>query len=456
MSYKAKFPTVKSFLLIFLPILLLFSSIATTYFFIELKSQKLILMSKEQQNVETLRRIANDDVKSVVLDLFYLSIHPVLHQMIENNNPATRKKVANIFYDFSDKSKLYDQIRFLDETGMERIRINFRQKRSHTVANDELQNKAKRYYFADTFKLDPGRVFVSPFDLNIEHGQIEDPLKPMIRFGTTVVDLKGRRRGIVLLNYLGATLIHKLIQSVSDSMGSFMLLNAKGYWLKGLKPEDEWGFMYKDRQTRTLVQRHPKSWERISAGEEGQFSNDQGIYTFATIWPLGRDMLSSTGSAEVFNNSDSILSGKDFYWKIVSLVTNETLQEQRTKILFDLLPFYGFIFLLLAFVSLGLSLAVAFRKQISKERLRSEKFQGVLEMAGSICHEINQPMQAVSGYSELLLMDLSEDNPRYSSIKKIKDQTDRMGKITKKLMKITKYETKSYLDGKILDIDKSV
>ncbi len=455
MKHSVNFPTVKNFILVFFPLLLLLSFIATTFIFQELKSQKVILKSKERQNIERLRRIANDDVKSVVSDLFYLSIHPMLHQMIENDNLVTRQKLAKIFSEFCENSMLYDQVRFLDETGMERIRINFSQIRAYNVAKNKLQNKSKRYYFTDTFKLEPGRVFVSPFDLNIEHGQIEDPLKPMIRFGTPVVDIRGRKRGIVLLNYFGAKLIHNLKQSGSDSMGSFMLLNSKGYWLKGLKPEDEWGFMYKDRKSLTLVQRYPKSWEKISARAEGQFSNDEGIYTFATIWPLSRGMMSSTGSTEVFKASNSYLSGQDYYWKIVSLVTKGTLKEHRTKIVFGWLPYFGFAALFLAFVSLGLSLAVTLGKQVAEERLRREKFEGVIEMAGSICHEMNQPMQAIKGYSELLLLNLSEDNSLYSNINKIKGQIDRMGTITSKLMNITRYETKSYLKSKIIDIDKA-
>lgn len=84
-----------------------------------------------------------------------------------------------------------------------------------------------------------------------------------------------------------------------------------------------------------------------------------------------------------------------------------------------------------------------------------EKLNGVIEMAGAVCHEMNQPMQVVLGLSEFLLMDIREDNPLYKNIQKIKDQIDRMGGITKKLMNITIYETKSYLKGKIIDIDKA-
>ena len=84
-----------------------------------------------------------------------------------------------------------------------------------------------------------------------------------------------------------------------------------------------------------------------------------------------------------------------------------------------------------------------------------EKLQGVLEMAGAVCHELNQPLMSVSGYSELLMMDFPGDNQLYANLEKIKREVDRMGKITKKLMKITKYEIKDYLKGKIIDINKA-
>jgi len=84
-----------------------------------------------------------------------------------------------------------------------------------------------------------------------------------------------------------------------------------------------------------------------------------------------------------------------------------------------------------------------------------EKLQGVLEMAGAVCHEMNQPIQAISGFSELLMMDIEDDNPFYKKIKGIQEQTKRMGEIMKKLMRITRYEAKDYLKSKIVDIDRS-
>ena len=88
---------------------------------------------------------------------------------------------------------------------------------------------------------------------------------------------------------------------------------------------------------------------------------------------------------------------------------------------------------------------------------KREKLQGVLEMAGAVCHEINQPLQVVSGWAEMLLMDIAESDPNYATFKNIKANVDRIGELTRKIMQISKYKVRDYMGGKskIIDIDKS-
>jgi DNA-binding response OmpR family regulator len=92
---------------------------------------------------------------------------------------------------------------------------------------------------------------------------------------------------------------------------------------------------------------------------------------------------------------------------------------------------------------------------LQKALLEKEKFHAVFETAGAVCHELNQPLQVVSGIAELLLLDLKNTDPHYENLMTLMEQTERMGEITHKLMKITTYETKKYLTGKIVDIDKA-
>lgn len=92
------------------------------------------------------------------------------------------------------------------------------------------------------------------------------------------------------------------------------------------------------------------------------------------------------------------------------------------------------------------------RKAADKETYERERLQGVLEMAGAVCHEINQPLQAILGYSELLLMGFPQESMG-NHLSSIKSQATRLGKITKRLSNITRYKTVDYPGNtKIVDI----
>jgi len=92
-----------------------------------------------------------------------------------------------------------------------------------------------------------------------------------------------------------------------------------------------------------------------------------------------------------------------------------------------------------------------------RERTEKQKLQGVVEMAGTVCHELNQPIQTISGLAELTMMKADEKNPLINYIKKIKHQADRMGKITGQLMNVTAYRTKPHDTlTHIIDINKAV
>jgi PAS domain S-box-containing protein len=96
------------------------------------------------------------------------------------------------------------------------------------------------------------------------------------------------------------------------------------------------------------------------------------------------------------------------------------------------------------------------RLRAQEEQLQKEKFRGTLEMAGAVCHELNQPLTTIFITTDLLL-----DYPKQPNIKEmmtiIKNESIRIGKLTDKLMRITKYETRDYINGqKIVDIDKAV
>ena len=278
--------------------------------------------------------------------------------------------VALEYMQFAKRKGTYDQIRFLDTKGNEIIRINYEQGKPVRVEREQLQNKSDRYYFQDTIGLNRGEVYISPFDLNIENNAIELPLKPMLRFATPTFGADGEKSGIVCINYLGALLIQNFKRTAGDPANSPFLLNSDGYWLSSRDPSQEWGFMYPDRKDLTFAKTYPVAWEIISRKFTGQFTNEAGLFTFATITPFGSGLSSSSGSYDPALPSQRFFGSQEYQWKIVSRIDPETLGNltKELKLTFALVWVFLSLFGILVcfFYSQNISLRSEYNARLEK------------------------------------------------------------------------------------------
>nr|WP_246357563.1 GAF domain-containing sensor histidine kinase [Pyxidicoccus fallax] len=86
----------------------------------------------------------------------------------------------------------------------------------------------------------------------------------------------------------------------------------------------------------------------------------------------------------------------------------------------------------------------------------SEKSAVIVALAGTAAHELNQPLTSVMGYAELLKRRLKEEDFAWKPVDIIYREAERMAEIVRKIGKITRYETKSYMGAQqILDLDKA-
>jgi len=195
----------------------------------------------------------------------------------EDLDRATRRAVF-----FSQDNPDYDKIRYIDESGREVLRVNGM---GDVVPGDRLQNKADRPFFQKTNALSPGQIYISPIDLNVENGAIEQPLKPMVRLAMPIFDSHGQHRGIYVINALIENSIDRLRQFSPQYAPRFRLLNAQGYWLAAAKPGEEWGFMLPGRAGMTLAKTDPALWAKIVQNPSGQEPYQGGYFTWKHAIP---------------------------------------------------------------------------------------------------------------------------------------------------------------------------
>ncbi len=320
------------------------------------------LKEKEQFAVDLQHRGVSDIFSGITGDLLFLSQQNELNEYLSTGDDELFDKIGAEYISTSKQKRIYNQIRFLDINGMEKVRVNENQGLSVRATAEELQSKKQRYYFKDCFKLGNGEIYISPFDLNIEQGKIEEPFKPMIRLGTPIFDKSGEKRGIVLVNYYGKVLLDKIIESEPVSEGQFMLLNTDGYWLLSPQHEQEWGFMFKDDQ-RTLAIVDQAAWKAINRLDQGQITTSKGIYTFKTIYPFKKEgYWSSTGPTEAFEQGKGDIDNDTYHWHLVSFVSAENIASTAKTNLMKFFFVGAGLFFLIAVGSLIIAIAVTKQK----------------------------------------------------------------------------------------------
>jgi PAS domain S-box-containing protein len=97
------------------------------------------------------------------------------------------------------------------------------------------------------------------------------------------------------------------------------------------------------------------------------------------------------------------------------------------------------------------------RLAVAQKKLEiSEKQAIVAELAGTAAHELNQPLTSVMGYAEMLKRKLDRESPHYRAADIIVREAERMAEVVRKIGKITRYETQSYVGrAQILDLGRA-
>jgi PAS domain S-box-containing protein len=275
----------------------------------------------------------------------------------------------------STRGEVYAQARYIDETGMERARVDSQDTRVAVIPADQLQNKGHRYYFQQAMEQPAGAVYLSRFDLNFEHGEIEVPYNPVVRFSTKVRDASGRERGLVVLNVRAQPLIDRIKGMQLPEGAELWLLNRNGGWMLSRNTADEWRFMDPSAKDAFLGDRRPELWSAIksSSSEVTDFYNVKGGLLSAKSFPP-QELLKIQGI--------DLRSEADMTWYFASWLPESALpvylKSLRQRVLVAL-GVLGCLFLAIAFC--GAHLLVN-RRQAKEAQARSEaQYRQLLESA---------------------------------------------------------------------------
>lgn len=310
------------------------------------------------------------------------------------------EKLRTVFLSAAELNDRYLQIRWIDTSGMERVRVDRLDSGPSVIDASALQNKSSRYYVQEASRLPRGEFYISNWDLNQEGGAIQVPYVPVIRIARPVFDGSGKRAGMLVINLDARQLLPLLDRLSEERNPDLFLIDSKGEWIKGETPEDSWSEDL-DR-AEPFAQRYPELWETITNASAGEYTGEEGY------WVYSRFSFHLMG----FSTGWKIRSPE---WILVTRSSVSTFMGFHLRSFLESLIFFLGSGILLVFIFAQKFISESERKELmnnldrTRSRLmRAERLSSMGLLMAGLSHELNTPIGAAQLMTSSLMNELAE------------------------------------------------
>ena len=156
-----------------------------------------------------------------------------------------KKQLQEMFSSIIEVYPHIKQVRYLDERGVEIVRVNSVKGVPEVVIENDLQDKSGRLYFQESINLPVDQYYISPIELNVENGEIEYPYVPVVRIAKPFISKSdGLKKGVVILN-IGTDQFFK--ETIGTGFSAhFLMIDQDGELIfNPSEPEKEFGLILK-------------------------------------------------------------------------------------------------------------------------------------------------------------------------------------------------------------------
>lgn len=235
-------------------------------------------IEKESRNIEELYTRTRNAVRSLAQQPAVMEAAATGYPAYAGATETVRERLAlrnveTLFLLLVEQGGIYDQLRCLDASGYECVRVDLQDGESIVLPLDELQDKSHRYYFKDVLRYPAGTTYSSKIDLNREFGEIEYPLTPVMRIAEAIRNKSGQFVGAIIANLQVKKMFR--VEELAESSGYpddfWFITDRRGYYYHhGTDPEREWGDPENLNTGHSLESDFPDAYRKIISGSSGR------------------------------------------------------------------------------------------------------------------------------------------------------------------------------------------
>lgn len=302
---------------------------------------------------------------------FLLLKNITVNEQIEN--PNTSLDIEELYEEFIYFIKLkgiYDQVRFIDYDGFERLRVNYKNGKIERVKDSDLQDKSSRYYFKNTISLEGNEIYISNLDYNLEHNRIKNPPELTIRFASPII-IDGIKAGILIINYPAENLFANVPELAEISKSDFFLVSDEENIAASFEGTVEGDLNIIVNDSTKLNGLQKDIWQAARKQNETDSKNEFIAFREINIKGSRQQQLN-------LSSQDVSIIAKKSSWTLVSQINKNAFNEIRSTIITELrLPFFLSLFSVIVVSYLLTSLRVKNRQR----KISESMFRNVLDSA---------------------------------------------------------------------------
>ncbi|MCG1036762.1 PAS domain-containing sensor histidine kinase [Polaribacter sargassicola] len=280
---KLKLINIKYLLLFYIP-LVAFTYLGINHYYNVVNDNQLeVIKTSAANDLNAKSILINEKFKSLTSDIDIIDWE--YNKDFNKSTKPGRKDLEEFLQIFIDLQKSFRQIRFMNTSGFEILRVDFNVNNLSTsiTQSDKLQDKSNRYYFIESKKLKKEEIYFSNIDLHMDFGVIEYPYKPVVRVVKKTYNQNKEYTGIVVVTYLMKDLFSKIKEQGNTEFTTFELTNENGNHLITEDETKNFNHLINNTDSLSLPKTNKDLWDKIQQNDFGNYTDKNNLYVFKKL-----------------------------------------------------------------------------------------------------------------------------------------------------------------------------
>ncbi|WP_139344051.1 sensor domain-containing diguanylate cyclase [Vibrio ruber] len=280
------------------------------------------MISNATNQVSSAEKALQNALKWRVSDINFFE-RTLTHAEYDASGHLNTEKLASLWQKFIQSRRVYTEVKWVDFSGQEQVRVNYKQGRVSITREENLTNISQASYFKDIMKFPRGKLFISSLSIDMKESVNSIDDVPVLILGEKIQ--KGVHiKGVLIVSYKVDDLLSRLF-NINENL---WISNNLGQWFK-IASDNSLEKLYQLKYQIKMPIDHLQVWEKIRTETSGKFIDEHEFGVFNTLLTVEKNG-KLRGTRFYVNTSAKQLS--HYPWKIIYYIEKDQLELLKKSI----------------------------------------------------------------------------------------------------------------------------